>query len=830
MRTAVGRQALGIITAAVATVALMPATPSQASADPGWQPGTPPLSTPWTDDVGPDNALPEYPRPQLTRDRWQNLNGVWEFAAAADLATPPVGETLGERVLVPYPIESALSGIQRSEDRMWYRRTFEVPARWRVGKAAERLVLHFGAVDYDATVWVNGQRVTTHRGGYDKFSVDITDTLTGNGPQELIVGVEDRTDATWQPVGKQRRVPDRGIFYTASSGIWQTVWLEPVSANHITDLDLTPHLSAGTLDLTAHTPAAATVEAVAYDGDREVGRVTGPANSPLSLRIPDAKPWSPETPFLYDLRVSLAGGRGQELDAVGSYFGMREIGMRPGADGRLRMTLNGRILFHMATLDQGFWPDGIHTAPTDEALAFDLEQHKAMGFNAVRKHIKVEPDRWFYHADRLGLLVWQDMPAMKTSEQLPPPDARTEFERQLHTMVDQHDSWTSVVAWVPFNEGWGEWDRTETGRIADAVKAQDPSRLVNAHSGVNCCASHGDSGRGDMIDHHAYVGPAQPVPDGHRVSVDGEHGGFGLEVEGHMWFGEGHAYEMTPDSATLTRRYVENQRDVLSSAQSCGISGAIYTQITDVEHEVNGFFTYDRQVEKMDFAQVRAINQEIIAGADGSGGGAPPPPGTPGADGIHYYPFTGNADDEVGDADGVLVGSPTWTDGYNGPGLGLAGDGSHVDTGRPLLDTTGNYSVAAWVRLDSLGGFATAVSQDGTADSAFFLQYSGADNRFAFSFVGVRALAPAPPETGRWYHLVGVRDVVSGTLTLYVDGQPAGSQTACLGADARGHTVIGRAKFGGNPVDPWRGGIDQVHVFDRALPPDEVAELYRSGR
>jgi hypothetical protein len=822
------RRVTGALTASVTTVALMPAMSTSANADPVWRPGTPPLSTPWTDQVGPDNAHPEYPRPQLTRDRWQNLNGVWEFAGTDDLSTPPVGQALGERVLVPYPIESALSGIQRSEDRMWYRRTFEVPDDWR--GSGQRLELNFGAVDYDTTVYVNGHEVTTHRGGYDKFGVDITDALTASGPQELIVGVEDLTDATWQPIGKQRRVPDRGIFYTASSGIWQTVWLEPVSAKHITKLDTTPHLADQSLALTARVAGDASVEAVAYDGDREVGRVSGPANSALRLPVPDPKPWSPDSPFLYDLKVSIVDG----ADTVGAYFGMREIGMKPGADGKLRMTLNGKIVFQMATLDQGFWPDGIHTAPTDEALRFDLEQHKRMGFNAVRKHIKVEPDRWFYAADQLGLLVWQDMPAMKTSDEAPPPDARAEFERQLHTMVDQHSSWTSVVAWVPFNEGWGEWDRAETGRIADEVKSWDPSRLVNAHSGVNCCASHGDSGRGDIIDHHAYVGPAQPVPDDHRVSVDGEHGGLGLEVDGHMWFGEGHAYEMEPDSATLTRRYVENQRDVLKSAQSCGISAAIYTQITDVEHEVNGFFTYDRQVEKLDFDQVRAVNREIIAGADGSGDSPEPPgPGTPGADGVHYYPFGENAGtttaDEVGDADATLT-DTAWTAGHDGPGLQFNGSSSTVDSGRALLDTTGNYSVAAWVKLDSLGGFATAVSQDGSADSGFFLQYSGADNRFAFSFVGVRALAPAAPEVGRWYHLVGVRDVVSGTLKLYVDGQLAGTQTACAGSDATGNTVIGRAKFGGNPVDYWRGGIDQVHVFDRALPADEVAALHSSGR
>jgi hypothetical protein len=819
--------------AATLTVTALASTP--ASAEARWKPGTPPLSTPWTKQVGPNNALPEYPRPQLTRERWRNLNGVWEFAGAAPGEAPPVGDTLAERVLVPYPIESALSGIQRREDQMWYRRTFSVPDDWRVGRDS-RLRLNFGAVDYDATIWVNGKQVGTHRGGYDSFSLDITDALSRRGQQELIVGVTDLTDATWQPVGKQRNVPDRGIFYTSSSGIWQTVWMEPVAPANITHLDQTPNLSDSTLRLTAHVEgdtSGLSVEAVAYDRNRVVGRVVGAPNTSLKLPVPHPKLWSPDSPFLYDLKVRLVRGH-RTADSVGSYFGMREIGMAPGADGKLRMTLNGKILFQMSTLDQGFWPDGIHTAPTDAALRFDLEQHKVLGFNTVRKHIKVEPDRWFYHADKLGLLVWQDMPAMKTSNQLPPPDAQQQFERELHTMVDKHKSFTSVVAWVPFNEGWGEWDRTATGRIADSVKAQDPNRLVNAHSGVNCCASKGDSGRGDMLDHHAYVGPAAPSPSATRVAVDGEHGGFGLEVEGHMWFGEGHAYEMAPDSATLTRRYVENQRDVLSAAQRCGISAAVYTQITDVEHEVNGFFTYDRQVRKMDFKQVKAVNDAIVRSADGSGGTTPPGPGTPGADGITFYPFDEGSGtttaDAVGSRDGTLTGGAAWTTGNPGSAVQFNGSTSTVDTGASVLDTASNYSVAAWVKLDSLGGFASAVSQDGPGNSAFFLQYSGADNRFAFSFAGVRALAPAAPETGRWYHLVGVRDVVAGSLTLYVDGQPAGTAYSCDGGPGGGNTVIGRAKFNGNPVDYWRGAIDQVHLFDRALPASEVAQLHASGK
>ncbi|MFD0523071.1 glycoside hydrolase family 2 protein [Paractinoplanes durhamensis] len=532
---------------------------------------------PWTAKVGPNNALPEYPRPQLTRDKWQNLNGVWEFAKATTGEAVPAGRGLAERVLVPYPIESALSGIQRHEDRMWYRRTFTVPAGWKVG-AGNRLQLHFGAVDYDAKVYVNGTAVATHRGGYDGFDVDVTDALTASGPQELIVWAEDLTDATGQPIGKQRRVGDRGIFYQGSSGIWRTVWMEPVPAASITSLSLTPSVSAGVLKIKVNTFAGTglTVRAAVRGG----GSVTGAADTLLTLPMPRARLWSPDHPYLYDLSVSLVD-RGKTVDAVGSYFGMREIGTAPGADGKLRITLNGKILFNQANLDQGFWPDGLNTAPTDAALRFDLEQDKAMGFNAVRKHIKVEPDRWYYWADKLGLLVWQDMPAANTGPIA--AEWRGQFESELHEMVREHESWTSIVAWVPFNEGWGEWSREDTGRIATAVKAQDPSRLVNAHSGVNCCNSHGDSGAGDVIDFHQYLGPATPAPSGSRVAIDGEHGGFGLKTSNHMWFGDGQAYEMEPSSSVLTAKYVANQEAVITSAKYCGISAAIYTQITDVE-------------------------------------------------------------------------------------------------------------------------------------------------------------------------------------------------------------------------------------------------------
>jgi len=350
---------------------------------------------------------------------------------------------------------------------------------------------------------------------------------------------------------------------------------------------------------------------------------------------------------------------------------------------------------------------------------------------------------------------------------------------------------------------------------------------------MNCCNSKGDSGRGDIIDHHAYLGPATSAPAGERVAVDGEHGGFGLKTPDHMWFGDGFAYEMTPDKATLTRRYVENQRDVLRSANSCGISGSVYTQITDVEGELNGFFTYDRQVSKMDTTQVRAVNESIIAGADGTGSSGPPlPPGTPGADGIHFYPLDGSAEDAVGNNDATLMNGAVFAPGKNAEGVALNGSGQFIDTNAQLLDTSGNYTAAAWVKLNKAdGSFQTVVSQDGDRDSAFFLQYSGQDQRFAMSFPGQRALAPTKPNPGQWYHLTGVRDAARGELRLYVDGELVATKGACsLDATSTGHTVIGRAKFGGNEVDHLDGTVDQVHLFDRALDSAEVRSLYDSGR
>jgi beta-galactosidase/beta-glucuronidase len=526
---------------------------------PAWQPKTPILSTQWTSQVSTVNALPEYPRPQMVRADWQNLNGEWQFARdTTGGADVPIDRNLAESILVPFPVESALSGVNRRESRMWYRRTFSVPAAW----AGQRILLNFGAVNWRSTVYVNGVSVGTHFGGYDSFAYDITPHLNG-GTNELIVGVYSPADGdgVGQPIGKQRNNPG-GIFYTAASGIWQTVWLEPVPAARITRVDTTPDIDNKTVQVVVHGSGIAgqTVQASVLQGGVQVGVGTGAVGSPITINLPNPQLWSPDYPFLYDLNVSLVSGS-TTVDRVGSYFGMRKISLGM-AGGVLRPMLNNQFVFQMGPLDQGYWPDGIYTAPTDAALRFDLEQEKALGYNVVRKHVKVEPARWYYWADKLGLMVWQDMPSMFPTGS-PTTAQRQQFELELREMVDEHRSDTSIVMWVPFNEGWGQYD---TARIANLVKSWDPSRLVNNASGWN------DAGAGDVIDIHQYVGPASPTPTATRAAVLGEFGGLGLKVPGHEWDpSRSFGYEMEPDAATLTSRYVGLIRDVQTLMTSQGL-------------------------------------------------------------------------------------------------------------------------------------------------------------------------------------------------------------------------------------------------------------------
>jgi len=552
----------------------------------------PTLVTRWAAEIDTAHVLPEYPRPQMVRPSWQNLNGWWDYAVQDSSAPRP--RSWQGRILVPFPIESQLSLVRRpvsETERLWYHRTFRATTSF-----SGRVLLHFGAVDWDTEVFVNGRSVGSHRGGYDPFTFDITDALRPTGDQELVVSVWDPTDAGEQPRGKQVRRP-HGILYTSVTGIWQTVWLEPVPAAYITRMDIIPDVDSSRVAIRVTAAGAqmgTRVHVAVRSGENVVATAQGPVADTLTLTIPNAHLWSPEDPFLYDLTVALESG-----DSISSYFGMRKIAVGRDSLGVLRLFLNNRPLFQFGPLDQGYWPDGLYTAPTDEALRSDIETTRGLGFNMARKHVKVEPARWYYHADRLGLLVWQDMPSGANRT----PAARAEFGEELQHVVDALKNHPAIVMWVPFNEGWGQH---ETGRYTTWLQAYDPSRLVNSASGWT------DRGTGDVSDLHAYPGPTIPANDERRVRVLGEFGGLGLPLEGHTWLdSDNWGYRTFTDRSALGDAY----RGLIAQVRYLigdGLSAAVYTQTTDVEIEVNGVVTYDRAIVKLP-SDAAEINQRLYA-------------------------------------------------------------------------------------------------------------------------------------------------------------------------------------------------------------------------
>lgn len=587
------RRCLRLLLTGPAAAAFLGGVAADAETATGWSPARAPLMTRWAAQVNPTNSHPEYPRPQLVRSDWLNLNGLWDYALTPLAAPKPTN--YDGRILVPFPIESALSGVMKpldAETTLWYRRTTRIPRQWQ----SRRVRLHFGAADWQCRVFVNGHDVGEHCGGYDRFAFDITDNLRWNGDEEIVVALTDPTEGD-QPRGKQSRNP-QGIFYSSNSGIWQTVWLEPVSQFCIDNLSMTPDLDAKGLRLSVAVNSLADdlrVFAIALDENTPVGSVGGLPNTQLLLPVPTPKLWSPTNPFLYNLQVSLKRGD-RDIDRVSGYFGMRNVALIKDDKGVTRIALNGEPLFQFGTLDQGFWPDGIYTAPTDEALRSDIAFIKSAGFNLIRKHVKVEPDRWYYWCDKLGLLVWQDMPSGNNAT----PEGQRQFEAELLHMVNDLYNHPSIVLWVLFNEGWGQYD---TQRLAQRLKSLDPSRLVDDASGW------ADARVGDIIDSHTYPGPSAPEPEPGRAAVLGEFGGLGLTVNSHCWSTNRHwSYRMEPDSRALADYYALLLREVWNLHNVCGLSAAVYTQTTDVETECNGLLTYDRAVAKMDPAFLLQAN------------------------------------------------------------------------------------------------------------------------------------------------------------------------------------------------------------------------------
>jgi hypothetical protein len=571
-----------------------------------WQLQYAPIMTSWAQLVDTNNPLPEYPRPQMVRSNWLTLNGLWQFQAGAATDPVPTNQTLSGDILVPYPMESAISGVAQYHAWSWYRRTFTVPPSW----GGQRILLHLDAMDWQSQVFVNGQSVGTHKGGYDAVVYDITPFLAASGPQELIVQVYNPVDNGGQPRGKQTLYPG-GIMYTSSTGIWQPVWLEPVPATSVAEVKLVPDIDHSRLNVavTVTGPTnGVTVSAVARVGSTVVGVVSGSAGAGLLLPVPNPTLWSPTNPFLYDLTVTLSNGAVQ-LDSVASYFGMRKISLATN-NGVIRILLNNQFVFQFGPLDQGFWPDGIYTAPTDNALKSDIEQEKALGFNMVRKHIKAERQRWYYWADKLGILVWQDMPSCNsyTGNPTPPPVDANQFVAELSRMIQTHWNSPAIIAWTIFNESQGQENtsggvgQTNTAYLVQLAKTLDPSRLVNQASG-------GDYyGVGDILDNHSYPDPGNPSSATQAV-VDGEFGGVALNIPNHTWAaggGEGSATN-ADDLASQFERFCG---ELSLYGQQNGLSAAVYTQTTDVETELNGLLTYDRAMRKPD---IRRIQAAIIA-------------------------------------------------------------------------------------------------------------------------------------------------------------------------------------------------------------------------
>ncbi len=577
-----------------------------------WKPAGEKIKTAWAEKIDVQNVLPEYPRPIMERTEWQNLNGLWDYAIRKMGMAEPT--QFDGSILVPFAVETSLSGVQKTvgqENELWYKRTFTVSPKWK----NKKVLLNFGAVDWKSEIWLNDIKIGSHKGGYTPFSFDITSFLNKTTEQRLVLRVWDPTEAGFQPRGKQTSKPS-GIFYTAVTGIWQTVWLEAVSEKYITAIKSVPNIDKSQLNIRISTEGSTKAdyfEAKVFDGTKVIASAKASVFEAADISVTDAKLWSPESPFLYDLQISLISN-GIVTDQIKSYFAMRKISTKRDDNGIVRLQLNNKDYFQFGPLDQGWWPDGLYTAPSDEALKYDIQKTKDFGFNMIRKHVKVEPARWYSHCDRLGILVWQDMPSGDRSPQwqsqqyfngnefVRSEESETNYRNEWKEIINLLYSNPSIICWVPFNESWGQF---KTKEIVEWTKSYDPSRLVNPASGGNHYPV------GDMLDLHNYPSPKMYLYDGQRPTVLGEYGGIGLAVDGHLWSTDKNwGYIQFKDSKAVTDEYVKYGELLLKMAKT-GFSAAVYTQTTDVEGEVNGLMTYDRKVIKIEENRVNEINQKI---------------------------------------------------------------------------------------------------------------------------------------------------------------------------------------------------------------------------
>ena len=610
-----------------------------------WKAAETGIATKWASEVNPDCPLAEYPRPQMVRSQWMNLNGLWDYAIgkASSVEFSPEG-----KILVPFAIESSLSGVGRritKDDCIWYERIFDIPKKWK----NDRIRLHFGAVDWESEVYINDKQVCRHRGGYDPFSIDITDFLAKSGPQKIKVKVLDASDNGFQPRGKQCSLSS-GIWYTPVSGIWQTVWIEPVSETHIADYYTVSDIDSSRVSVYVTTAKARQGDIVkvklleggiGYNPEHPSKKVIAQGsvqNGSVCLDIPQKNTWSPENPYLYGLEISVIRNK-QTIDKVNGYTALRTVSkIKNPTTGYEKFGLNGKPQFFFGLLDQGYWPDGLYTAPTDEALKWDIEMTKKMGYNLIRKHMKVEPARWYYHCDVIGMTVWQDMPCIGDGS-YPQQNTRDKEVREAlenswapHGLEggtecripslwkeNYYKEWASIIrslrvfpcitSWIPFNESWGQFDTRTACRYTQSL---DHTRLVNEASGGNFALC------GDIIDVHNYPQPGLYFKVRGFINVLGEYGGIGYPVEGHTWeikrkWGYGDVMTCSEELMAKYKEYAEILKYIIRES---GCASAIYTQTTDVEGEVNGIITYDRKVVKVNIDDFAKINREVIEAAD----------------------------------------------------------------------------------------------------------------------------------------------------------------------------------------------------------------------